>query len=120
MLFIAAGSALGGVSRYGLSKLLNPVLTNFPLGTFCINVVGCFIFGFISAFTVKHTHFNSSLYLALTAGFCGSFTTFSTFIFETSALAHQEKLYGIIYACLSLILGFLAIFMAEWLVKKWF
>lgn len=117
---IAIGSALGGVSRFGLSKLLNPILLNFPLGTFSVNIIGCFIFGFLNAFAAKSNTISPTLQLALSAGFCGSFTTFSTFIYETSSIANHGKVQALIYASCSLIFGILAIFFTDWLVKKFF
>lgn len=115
---IAIGSAFGGISRYGLSKLLNPIFINLPLGTFSVNVLGCFILGFINALALKNSPFSPAIHLALTTGFCGSFTTFSTFICESAKIAEQGKFSSILYACLSLVFGFLAFFLANQIVKK--
>ncbi len=114
---VAVGSALGGVCRFGFSKILNPLLAAFPLGTFAVNIIGCFLLGFFSSFFVKSGTTSENLKLLFTVGFCGSFTTFSTFIKESSELVVQGKQYPVLYAAASLLLGFLALFLGNLVAK---
>ena len=99
-------------------RLGSPFLRMGVARTFSVNVLGCFILGFINALALKNSPFPPAVHLALTTGFCGSFTTFSTFICESAKIAEQGKFSTILYACLSLVFGFLAFFLANQIVKK--
>lgn len=79
---VALGSALGGISRYGVSRLLNPA-NGFPWGTFGVNVLGSLILGALSGWLAHATGENSWIRPFAIVGFCGGFTTFSTFSNET-------------------------------------
>ena len=82
-LFVALGGAIGSVSRFLLGKL--PVkAAGFPVITLGINVVGAFCIGLIVAAVGKHSGWDPRLVLFLKVGFCGGFTTFSTFSLETA------------------------------------
>lgn len=84
ILAVGAGSALGGMLRYGLSMALARWSTEVPVGTFVINVLGGFLLGvFIRALSEDAS---ASTRLFLTAGICGGFTTFSAFSLETLRL----------------------------------
>ena len=84
-LFVALGGAIGSVSRFLLGKL--PVkAAGFPVITLGINVVGAFCIGLIVAAVGKHSGWDPRLVLFLKVGFCGGFTTFSTFSLETAQL----------------------------------
>lgn len=78
LLLIAAGGAAGSLLRYGVQKMLN---LQFPLGTLAVNIVGCFLIGCLWAFSVKGL--GEGMRLLLMTGFCGGFTTFSAFTFES-------------------------------------
>ena len=79
---IALGGGLGALSRYGLSLLLPTVPGHFPLGTFVINVLGCFLIGLLMVRWGQRP----LLRPFLGTGFLGGFTTFSTYAVETRAL----------------------------------
>jgi CrcB protein len=86
ILFIALGGAIGSVLRVWLSmRISTGEIHSFPYGTFSINVIGSFIIGALMAYSDAGFLANSLKYL-LVAGFCGGFTTFSTFSFETIRL----------------------------------
>ena len=87
LLLLGLAGALGSISRYGLSSLVDHVAGgSFPWGIFAVNVLGCFLFGAVwAALGVFHLLEDSSRIILLT-GFMGAFTTFSTFIFDSDAL----------------------------------
>ena len=86
VLFVAVGGALGAVARYGLSGWVQSVAGGtFPWGTLVVNLLGCFLLGF--AFRVLQlSAVSPALRGAVTVGFLGAFTTFSTFGLETVGL----------------------------------
>ena len=85
--YVAFGSAVGGAARYALSGLLQRLTaTTFPVGTFVINVSGSFLLAFLLRVALRSPSVTPELRLALTTGFCGGFTTLSTFSYEAMAL----------------------------------
>ena len=90
---IAVAGALGALARYGLEGLVSRRLPGaFPWGTFVVNVSGAFVLGFI--FTVMTEHLTAAPWIrgAITIGFLGAYTTFSTLSFETYRLAEDGAL----------------------------
>lgn len=88
----------------------------FPIKTFLINVIGCFIIGSIAALADKNA-VNPNLVLHIKVGICGGFTTFSSFALETEGLiAKESTVVALMYVILSLICGVLAVFAAEKMV----
>jgi fluoride exporter len=87
-LLVGVGSFVGGNARYLLARWVGSTfVTRFPLGTLIINLGGSFLLGIIAGFLAARTVAHSDeVRLALGVGFCGGFTTFSTFAFETHAL----------------------------------
>ena len=80
VLIVSIGSFFGGGLRYWISKMVQSCsLIAFPFGTMTVNVLGCFIIGFLSGISWNGGGWmNPSTKLLLTTGFCGGFTTFST------------------------------------------
>ena len=107
IIFVGLGSIVGGVSRDFISEWSRHLFpSSFPWGTFIVNIAGCFLLGLLSGFFTSHP---APVYrLFFTVGFCGSFTTFSTFSFENLQLL-SNKAYGLfsLNIGLSLILGIL-------------
>ena len=90
--YIAAGSAIGGMSRYLVGGLVQRMLdTTFPAGTLLINVTGSFLLGAILRYGVETPTLTPELRAFLTLGFCGGYTTFSTFSYETVALLEDGE-----------------------------
>jgi len=90
--YIAAGSALGGVSRYLLGGLVQRAGdTGFPLGTLVINITGSFLLGLFLRYAVDTPTLTPEWRAFLTVGFCGGYTTFSTFSYETLALMEDGE-----------------------------
>jgi len=90
--YIAFGSALGGVVRYLLGGAIQRASgAAFPLGTFVVNVTGSFLLGVLLHVAVHPPHLRPEFRAALTVGFCGGYTTFSTFSAETVTLLQQGE-----------------------------
>jgi len=87
ILYIALGGIAGTLSRYGLEGWIQSrTATGFPLGTLTVNLSGSLLLGFILRVATGTTLISPDLRAALTIGFCGAFTTMSTFSYESVAL----------------------------------
>ena len=96
--FVGIGGAIGSVMRY----LLGVVSTHyfkgtFPIATFITNFLGCLIIGLLIGYFGKNNEINPQLKLLLITGFCGGFTTFSTFAAENVQLLENGN-YGLLFA----------------------
>ena len=92
LLFVAAGGAVGSVLRYLIGSHLHKTYPGFyPYGTFTVNILGCLLIGLLMGWVHAERLMSEKLQLLLITGFCGSFTTFSTFAFEANALTLQQK-----------------------------
>ncbi len=118
-LIVGLGGAIGSVLRYLVGLIPIKENYNFPIKTFLINVIGCLIIGFASAYFVKVNSSNEKIELFLKAGICGGFTTFSSFALENTNLLKTAN-YGIsiLYISLSLICGICAIYFAHYITSK--
>jgi CrcB protein len=84
IIFLAIAGAVGALSRYGLSGLIQRLSgAGFPYGTLVINVLGCLAIGFIMQIGLNTDIIPRTLRITITVGFLGAFTTFSTFSYET-------------------------------------
>ncbi len=110
LLVVAGGGAVGSVARYAVGVLMAPATGAFPWATLLVNVVGAFLIGwFARVFSAPDA--DHVMRLALTTGFCGGFTTFSTLSAETVTLLQQGKAgRAALYIALSLLLGLTATF----------
>jgi len=87
ILYIALGGIAGTLSRYGLEGWIQSrTATGFPLGTLTVNISGSLLLGFILRLATGTTLVSPDIRAALTIGFCGAFTTMSTFSYESVAL----------------------------------
>jgi CrcB protein len=119
ILYIAIGGAIGSVLRYLTSVLVNKYWANhFPLATFITNVLGCFLIGILIGILEKNNLANSNLKWFLITGFCGGFTTFSTFGYENYTLfQNNNSLLAFGYIALSVLLGIFAVWLGLFVSK---
>ena len=113
ILLIGAGSFIGGVSRFLMSRYIqNSVVSGFPYGTLLVNVLGCFIIGFLTGIADKSAILTVEWRMFLMVGICGGFTTFSSFANENLMLLHNGLMLSILlYTGLSILLGFTAVYL---------
>ena len=105
------GGGIGSSLRYLISKFSFTTLTSFPYSTFITNIIGCFILGLTLGYFLKSNNQNSLIFVFLTIGVCGGFTTFSTFSNEGLTLINNGNyLTFLIYTMISIILGLLAVY----------
>lgn len=115
LLYVFLGGGIGSILRYALGTWLNPEIKNeFPTGTFVTNILSCIIVGFLAGLISKNI-IDEKLRLLLMTGFCGGFSTFSTYILEINKIAEgQNHSMVIIYAVSSVILGWVACVIGLW------
>ena len=90
--YVAVGSAVGGAVRLLFGNFVQQrVGTSFPLGTLLINITGSFILGFVIRYALGTPNIAPEIRALLTTGFCGGYTTFSTYSFETATLIEDGR-----------------------------
>lgn len=103
------GSAAGGGCRFLLSKLIaDNISGDFPWGTFAVNMIGCFVIGILFGLIDRGVDLSPQMRALLITGFCGGFTTFSTFAHENYLLFNESRFWILfLYAVISFALGLL-------------
>jgi CrcB protein len=121
LLLIGTGGFLGSISRFLASRFVqNNLHSAFPFGTFFVNISGCLLIGLIYGFSERSSLLTSEWKMFLTVGFCGGFTTFSTFANENLALLRDGNFFHfIIYTGLSVFLGIAATFLGVIITKAY-
>ena len=111
--WISLGAVVGGCARYFLSGFVaRHFSTTFPYGTLIINITGSLILGFFLIYSTERVLLDPRWRLLVAIGFCGSYTTFSSYAFETFALMEQSQwlmmslnILGNNVLCLAAVLG---------------
>lgn len=120
IVLVGCGGFFGRAARFLVSKVLSTGGgAGFPWATFAVNVAGCFLLGLVAGAAGRAGGLDPRLRLLLATGFCGGFTTFSTFMDENAALlrsGHAPVL--ALYLAASLALGFAAVLAGHWLASR--
>lgn len=118
LLLVFIGGGFGSVLRYIIGKYLNSTQTGIPYGTFAANILGSLLIGIILGLAAKNNSLTQSQTLLLATGFCGGFTTFSTFAYENHIFLKSGDFTSFaIYTIASFVIGFLVVFLGMFLVK---
>lgn len=119
VLAVFIGGGIGAVFRYLTGVLFVQYLKfHIPLPTFVVNVVGCFILGFVYVLCLEKFQLNPALKLLITVGFCGGLTTFSTFSFEIfDMIQNVQYIHAALYTIGSLVIGVLAVLLGGYLCR---
>jgi fluoride exporter len=110
--YVAAGSALGGASRYVIGTALQQRFgLAFPVGTLIVNITGSLLLGFLLRFALGSNQLSPETRIFLTTGFCGGYTTFSTFTYDTAVMFESGQYRrAAFYVTLSVVLSLVATF----------
>lgn len=114
LLWVGVGGVFGGLCRFQLGKVVSEKAnTAFPIGTFLINISGALLLGLLTGIEP-----GNKIYLLLGDGFCGAYTTFSTFMYEGFNLFQEsEKLNAFLYVLGTLLLGVIG-YVCGWAIGK--
>lgn len=118
-ILVSVGAAVGGAFRYGISNYIQRhISVIFPYGTLVVNVIGSFILGITMFYLNEKELIGSEFRLFLAVGFCGGFTTFSAFSYETINLFRDAEFgLAIFNVFLNVILCLIGIYLA-YLISK--
>jgi fluoride exporter len=110
--YVAAGSALGGASRYVIGTALQQRFgLAFPVGTLIVNITGSLLLGFVLRLALGGNQISPETRIFLTTGFCGGYTTFSTFTYDTAVMFESGQYRrAALYVTLSVVLSLAATF----------
>jgi CrcB protein len=120
VILVGMGSLLGGIFRFLVGNFFaQKFFTAFPLGTLAVNLIGCFLIGICFGLSERGNVLSPEWRIFLTTGFCGGFTTFSTFSYESIRLIEDgELLFVLLNVAISVIVGFIATYLGILLVKS--
>ncbi len=121
VLWVCLAGGLGAGTRYLISLwAIRQFGTGFPFGTLIVNVAGCFLMGAIVQASVVR-HFDPSLHVALTAGFLGGLTTYSSFNYEATTLVRDGSVgRAVVYVVLTGMMSVLAGLIGCWVARRYF
>jgi len=117
-LLVFLGGGLGSVARYWLSVKFNNIENALPFGTLLANILGSLLIGLFFGYTVRSGVLSENHSLLLATGFCGGFTTFSTFAYENHLYLKNGDYFALLpYLAITFILGIAAVFFGLYLSK---
>ncbi|MEZ4859315.1 MAG: fluoride efflux transporter CrcB [Flavobacteriaceae bacterium] len=118
LFLVFLGGGLGSVLRFLMGTLWNSHKSGIPFGTFVSNIIGSLLIGLILGYAAKNETISQNTLLLLATGFCGGFTTFSTFAYENHVFLKNGD-FGLfaLYTLASFVIGFFVVFLGIWLVK---
>ncbi len=120
VLLVGAGGFAGASARYLAAIALSSLTAGFPAATMLVNLLGCLLIGMISELSLTTSLVSSELRLLLATGFCGGFTTFSSYMYEISALLKDGELfYASFYLAGSLVGGMVFLYLGMVLARLW-
>ncbi|MDB5135469.1 MAG: crcB [Mucilaginibacter sp.] len=110
LLLVFLGGGLGSLLRYAVHRyFIGAEFTTFPYSTFLVNIIGCFLIGFIIFYTERYGAQAIQWRLFLVTGLCGGFTTFSAFSYDSVLLINEQRIFLFLtYTIGSVVLGILA------------
>ena len=115
---VFVGGGLGSVLRFLVNKIEIISDNNFPYSTFISNFLGCLILGLVLGYFIKNENPNSILFVFLTVGLCGGFTTFSSFSNESLELIQNGEIFTFLaYLLGSLIVGIVSVYLGTLIFK---
>ena len=120
VLLVGVGGFVGSIARYLVAVLFaNQMSSVFPFATLAVNIVGCFVIGVLFALSDRGNILSPEWRVLLTTGFCGGFTTFSTFSYESLRLIQGgEYLYVALYVLASVVIGLAATYVGIIVIKS--
>ncbi|AUC82203.1 fluoride efflux transporter CrcB [Lacinutrix sp. Bg11-31] len=119
ILLVFVGGGFGSVLRYLLGNYLNNTQNGIPYGTFAANILGSLLIGIILGLALKNNTLSQNHTLLLATGFCGGFTTFSSFAYENHVFLKAGDFTSFaLYTIASFVIGFLAVFGGMYLAKS--
>ncbi len=115
---VGAGSFIGGAARYLISLAMKGIGKGFPWATLAVNLVGCFLIGLLWGLFSRTANEDGNWVLFLTVGFCGGFTTFSTFSKDALTMLQGGNVWGFAgYVAISVIVGIALVAAGYYLVR---
>ena len=115
---VGAGSFLGGAARYAISLVMKTLSKGFPWATLAANLIGCLLIGILWGCFSRSSNDGSSWALSMTVGFCGGFTTFSTFSKEALMMLQAGNFWSFAgYVALSITAGIALVALGYWIVR---
>ncbi len=112
VLLVFMGGGLGSVCRYLISDISYFKKFVIPYPTLLTNLLGCFLIGLALGWSIKNSNIDSSIFILFTVGFCGGFTTFSSFSQENLTLINNNQLSSLfVYVFSSILVGIFSVFL---------